>query len=343
MRRCLFQRRGEAEDRHLVQLAQTLDRDDPRPAVGQRAGLVEDQRADARHRLQGLGALDQNAEMRRPRQSGDKRHRNREDQRAGRRHHEDRHRPDRVAGPPPGGERNGDRHREKPQRPAVGQPRHRRLRRLRRLDQADDAGIGAVARRAQRHEVEGLARVGRSAHRLDPWLQPRRQRFAGQRRGVEKGGAGGHPPVDRHHVALPDQQPVARRDPVEFHLLEPAVAVPPRRPRHPRQKRVHLAARPALGEAFKEGAAGIHHRDDGGRQHLAEGQRRRHRQRRDDVEPDLALPPFPADVPPLPAGPSSPSRRAASRQIAPAQRGNTSRCLARGARGPGCGPARFPR
>ena len=59
---------------------------------------------------------------------------------------------------------------------------------------------------------------------------------------------------------------------------------------HAGEKVVHLAPRAALGEALEEGAAGIHHRDDRRRQRLAEGQRRGHGERRDDVEPDLAAP-----------------------------------------------------
>ena len=59
---------------------------------------------------------------------------------------------------------------------------------------------------------------------------------------------------------------------------------------HAGQKVAHLAPGATLGEALEEGSAGIHQRDHRRRERLAEDQRRRHRQRRDDVEPDLALP-----------------------------------------------------
>ena len=61
----LIERSSEAQDVALGHAVVTIDRDDLRPTVGQRAGLVEDQRADARHRLERPRALDQHAKMRR--------------------------------------------------------------------------------------------------------------------------------------------------------------------------------------------------------------------------------------------------------------------------------------
>ncbi len=66
--------------------------------------------------------------------------------------------------------------------------------------------------------------------------------------------------------------------------------MPRGRPGHAGQKIAHLAPRATLGETLEEGAAGVHQRDDCRRKGFPEQQRRRHRQRRDDVEPDLALP-----------------------------------------------------
>jgi hypothetical protein len=118
--------------------------------------------------------------------------------------------------------------------------------------------------------------------------QAHRQGLARQRRGVDEGRLGGHRAVHRHHVALPDQQAVAGRDLVEGHVLQPAVAVPGRRPGNTGQKILHRAPGAALGEGLEEGAAGIHHRDDRRGEGLAEDQRRRHRQRGDDIEAHLA-------------------------------------------------------
>ncbi|HMQ64755.1 MAG TPA: hypothetical protein PJ992_00570 [Arachnia sp.] len=288
--RGLVERRGEAQDvlpRHSVM---AFDRDDLRAPVGQGAGLVEDERADARRRLERLRPLDQDAEMRRPRQAGHQRHRHGEDQRTGGRHHQHGDGADRVIREPPGGESDRDGHGEKADRPAIGKPRHRRLRALRLLDQADDAGIGAVLCDASRHQVEGLAGVGRAAHGVVSLAQSEGERLARQGRGVEKGGLRRDPAIDGHDVALPDQEPFSGRDVVERHLLERAVPVPGSGAGDARQEVMHLAPRAALGEALEEGAAGIHQGDYGSRQRLAEGERGRHRQRRDDVEPDLAAP-----------------------------------------------------
>ena len=95
--------------------------------------------------------------------------------------------------------------------------------------------------------------------------------------------------IDGRHVALPDQKKVARRDLVQRHLVQRAVAVPGRRPGHAGQEVAHLAPGAALGEALEKGAARIHQRDHRRRERLAEEKRRRHRQGRHDVEPDLSL------------------------------------------------------
>jgi len=66
--------------------------------------------------------------------------------------------------------------------------------------------------------------------------------------------------------------------------------VPDRRARHPRQQGGHLAAGRPLGEALQVLPAGIHQGDDGRGEFLPDHQRRRHRQRRDDVEAEVAAP-----------------------------------------------------
>ena len=59
--RRLVERGGEAKYVLGREASGRVDRDQTRPAVGQRAGLVEYEDGDARHRLQRLGALDQDA------------------------------------------------------------------------------------------------------------------------------------------------------------------------------------------------------------------------------------------------------------------------------------------
>lgn len=270
----LVERGGHTQDVGLRKVSEALDRHDLRMAFRQRAGLVEDQRSDARHRLQWPRALDQHAELRRTRQTSDQRDWHRKDQRTGRRDDEHGNGPDRIAGEPPSGTGDADRGRQKPERPAVGKPRHRRLRGLCLFDQPDDPGIRAVLGFSHRDQIESLARVGRAAHRLRPARQPDRQGFARQRGGVEEGCIRGHLAIDWHDVALPDQEPVARRNLIEGHLLQPAVAMPCRPAGHAGEKVAHFAAGPALGEGFEEGATGIHHRDNRRGKRLAEEERR---------------------------------------------------------------------
>ena len=244
--------------------------DQPGLAQSERAGLVDHQRAHAGERLDRLAALDQDAELGRARQAGHDGDRHRQNERTGRRHHQHRHRADGVARERPGGARQRHGDGEEEDGVAVGQPRHRRARALRRLHQPHDAGIGAFVGPPRGRQVEGLADIGRAAQcRLaDPELH--RQRLAGERRLVEHRHALGHGAVHRHHVALAHQQPVAGQNQVERHLLQPAVAVPHRRARHPRQQGRHFAARRPLGEALQVLAAGIHQGDDGRGELLAD-------------------------------------------------------------------------
>ena len=56
--------------------------------------------------------------------------------------------------------------------------------------------------------------------------------------------------IDRHHVALPDQEAVARHDGVEGDFHERAVAQAGRGARHAGQERAHLAPGAPFGKAF---------------------------------------------------------------------------------------------
>ena len=113
--RGLIQGCGKAQDvvrRHAVC---AVDRHNLGTAIRQRAGFVEDQRADPCHRFERTSTLDQDAEMRGPRQPRHKGHRYGKDQRTRCCHDQHRHRPDRVACKPPRRQSDRDRHQEKPQ------------------------------------------------------------------------------------------------------------------------------------------------------------------------------------------------------------------------------------
>ncbi len=286
--RRLVERGGDAQHfvgRHALG---RMDGHDLRLAVGQRAGLVEHDGADPRQRLDRLTALDQDAELGGARQAGNNRHRHRQDQRTGRRHHQHGHRPHRIAGQQPGRGGEYHRHRQEDNGVAVCQPRHRGARALGGLDQADDAGVGTLRGQPFGPEIEGIADIGRSAQHRVAGPQLHRQRFARERRLVEYRYAFDHAAVHRHHVTLTDQQPVARHDEIERYLLKPAVSMPHGGARHPRQQGGHLSPGCPLGIALQVLPAGIHQRHDGGGEVLADQQRPRHRQRGDDIEPEIA-------------------------------------------------------
>ena len=76
-------RRGERQQIVLGPLARRHDRDDARPAFGQRAGLVDHERIDLLQALQRLGRADQHAGARALADADHDRHRRREAERAG--------------------------------------------------------------------------------------------------------------------------------------------------------------------------------------------------------------------------------------------------------------------
>ena len=263
--------------------------DDPGAALGQGAGLVQDQRADAGQRLQRLCALisaRRNAPPAtaprpgppaRPGIGGQVRCRD-----------QDRHRPDRIARDPPRGGRQGHRDRQEQHRVPVGQTRHRRLGRLRGLHKADDAGIGAVGGATGGAEVERIAQIGRPAHHLLALRPAQGHGFAGQRRLVQQRARTRHRPVHRGDRALPDQQQVAGPDPVQRDLDQAIAPMQGGRAGDAGQQVGHLAPGAACGKTLKERAARIHQRDHRGRQRLSEDQCGGHGQRSHDVQSDLS-------------------------------------------------------
>ena len=74
---------GKAQQLALVEAWRRHDRGHARPAFGQRAGLVDDQRVDLLHPLQRLGVPDQHAGLRAAADADHDRHRRGEAERAG--------------------------------------------------------------------------------------------------------------------------------------------------------------------------------------------------------------------------------------------------------------------
>ena len=286
--RDLIERGGEPQQVLAGDRAVALDRRQPGPPAGQRAGLVEQQDLAAGQRLERAAALDQDAVAGGARDAGDDRDRRRQDQRAGCGDHEHRERAHRIARGDPGGAGDRERQRHEQDRVAVGQPDERRFLGLRRLHQADDAGVGALLGGGAGPEIERVAGVERAAARPLAGLTRDRQRLAGQRRFVEHRGAAHDHAVDRHDLAGAHQQAIAGPDLGERDLDQRAVRVAVGIRRRSGEQAVQLAAGALLGEVLERAAARDHQRDHDARQHLAEHERARHRQHRDQVNPELA-------------------------------------------------------
>ena len=172
---------------HLVGILtrSDFDRQQPRAADRQRAGLVEQDGMRARQRLKRAAALDQDAAPRRLRDAGDEGDRRGEDERARRCRHQHREAADEIAGDQPSDGGEHERHGQENQRIAVGKPHERRLRGLRRGHQAHDARIGAFAGNRGSHQFEGLAGIKRAAEgrrAAQPWRPGSARRSAPTRR-----------------------------------------------------------------------------------------------------------------------------------------------------------------
>ena len=95
-------------------------------------------------------------------------------------------------------------------------------------------------------------------------------------------------PVDRDHIALADDEAIARLDRLQCHLFQPAVPVAQGTARLAGEQRRHLAACAALGKALEILPAGIHHRDHDGGEVFGKHQGRQHRKCGDDVQAHIA-------------------------------------------------------
>ena len=228
MLRAFFQAGGERQQFVLRKAFGSDDIGQPRPAFGQGAGLVDDQRIDRSEAFERGGFLDQHAGMRPAPGGGHDRHRRRQAERTGT--GDDQHRDRRDDGEDQaglgaedrpgdkGGERDQHDGRDEVEGDAVGQPLNRRARALRLGDQLDDArkrrlGADLFGAHDQRTVlVERAAGQGIALRLFD------RQRLARDHRFVDGRAAFQHDAVDRHGIAGTDAQAVAGLDRIERHI-----------------------------------------------------------------------------------------------------------------------------
>jgi hypothetical protein len=220
---------GQPQQRRLVQTADRLDRGHARPALGQRAGLVDHQGVDTSQPLERLGVTEQHAGVRaaanadhdrhRGRQpqgagAGDDQHRDRRDQRISQPWLRSDHRPRRA-----GEHRHRDHRRREPAGDYVRHPLDRCAAALRFGHHLHDAREQGLAPHLLGPHHERAGAVDRAGDHLGARLAAHRHRLAGDQRLVEGGAALQHLAVHRHLLAWPDAQAVADPDPVQRHFL----------------------------------------------------------------------------------------------------------------------------
>ncbi len=290
MVRSLFERGQQAQGLVGIGTASHGFTDQRRPAVRERAGLVEDRGAHLRQRLQRGAALHENARARRPRNPSDEGDGGGQDQRAWRCDDQNGKAADRIARDVPGNGRDNEGDGQQHQGEAVGHADEGRLDVLRRGDHAHDTGIGALLGQRPGAHGEGLPRIDRAAaHRIaGPALH--RERLAGHCRFVDAGGRVEHGAIHRQHLAGAHDQHVADAHFTHGNGVEARIGAPVRDARRAVGQRLEVALGAAARKILQHGSTGIHDRDDDGRQRLVEQQRGTHRHERDGIHAEPADP-----------------------------------------------------
>ena len=281
-------RSGSCQQIALRPLARRHHRDHARPAFGQRAGLVENERIDALQTLQRLGRADQHAGARALADPDHDRHRRRQAESAGAGDDEHRYGGDQRVGEGrgrspdrPGGEchqRDGDHRGHEPAGHDVGEPLDRRTRALRFRDHGHDAGKHGLGPHAVGAEDEGAGAVDRAADHAVAGPLGHRHRLAGHHRFVDGAAALLDNAIDRHAVARPHAEQIARMDPIERDLLIVATGGDAaRRPRGEVEQRTDGAPGALARPEFEHLAQQHEDRDHrGGLEIHRDARRRRH-------------------------------------------------------------------
>jgi hypothetical protein len=222
--RCCDYSRGDGVLRRLLERANDtkrlvnapagrgLDPQDARPANRQRAGLVEDDGARPRKRLEREPPFHQDATARCARDACNIGDRGGEDQRTWCRCHKDGKPANRIVGEAPRDSGECERNGQKQEREPVRHPDGRRFGGLRCGRHPHDAGVGAFAFCCRCLKRKGLPCVDSpAAHRLA--LAPRDgYRLTGEGRLVKHCVRVREYPIDRHDLAGAHEKPVADRD-----------------------------------------------------------------------------------------------------------------------------------
>ncbi|OIQ69916.1 hypothetical protein GALL_484770 [mine drainage metagenome] len=233
MFRRFLQRRGKGQDRILALLAERLGVGQLWLALGQRAGLVDDQRVNPCHPLQRLGVLDQHTRLRTAPGGGRNRNRSCQPQSTGTGDDQDRDRSgNRVekgrlgAEEEPANEGQQRHHhhgRHKDRRDLVGQALDRRARASGTRNHLDDLRQNSVGANLRSLHRKGAVLVDRAAsHRVALGFFDR-NRLACDHAFVDRGMAIDDDTIHRNAVAGPHAQLIAGKDVFQRHVMLAAV------------------------------------------------------------------------------------------------------------------------
>ncbi len=228
--------RARGQPKHFVLIkaffVEVLGRDHGdhlRLAFRERAGLVDDERVDLFHALEGFGVLDQDSGLGTTPYPNHDRHRRREAERTwacddqdGHRRHQPECEPRLRPVDAPGRERyerNRDHRRHEPARHLVGEPLDRRPRALGGRDHLHDAGEHGVAADLFRPHDEAACRIERAGDDFRSHVLRHRHGFARDHRLVDRRAAFDQLAVDRNLLARSNPEPIADGDHVQGYLF----------------------------------------------------------------------------------------------------------------------------
>src|SRR6516165_1257301 len=221
----------------VVRAADRGDANQARLPLGQGASLVDNERIDLLHQLERFGVLDENADAGaapgahhdRHRRRQTKSARARDDQNGDGIYERKAHGRSRTENRPDEKRRNGDDYdgRHEPGRDRIDQFLDRGARPLRFGDHGDDLGEERIAADAFGTHYETAGRVDGSAGDLVAWILLCRHRLAGDHGFIDRAAALEHHAVDRHFLARPYAQAIARNDLFKRDVFVAAITAQP--------------------------------------------------------------------------------------------------------------------
>ena len=247
-----FRRTRDAQKFGRRNLAERIEFDHRQQSVGQRAGFVEDEGGQLRRQFQMADVLNEDAEPRGGGNRGNHRRRRRQPEGAGTGDHHQRNHPAHVTGHPPGDTGEHQHHRRIVARIPVDDPHHRRTARLRLENHILDPAQRGILSDFGNLQIDQTGQVLGTGEDVAAHILLHRQRFAGDRRLVDRALAGDNTSVHRKVFTRPHPDAVPDRQIGHLHLNFLIPFKPPRRIRREFDQLFNRPLRPAGGSGFDD-------------------------------------------------------------------------------------------